>query len=78
VDVVIIQPFDHKHLSVDVPQFRCGGGPAGHGGVNASVENIARVCYENLAPALRRECAAAELRSVTVWETDRTSSTYPG
>ena len=79
VDAVIIQPFDHKHLSVDVPQFRNEPQAAGGGaGVNASVENIARVCYESLAPALKHECPAADLRSITVWETDRTSSTYPG
>ncbi len=69
---VIVQRFDHKNLSCDVPEF------APPAGVNPTVEQIARVFFELLAPAIRRESADAELRSVTVWETDRTSSTYPG
>jgi 6-pyruvoyltetrahydropterin/6-carboxytetrahydropterin synthase len=69
---VIVQRFDHKNLSCDLPEFA----PAS--GVNPSVEQIARVFYELLAPAIRSASPDAELRSVTVWETDRTSSTYPG
>jgi 6-pyruvoyltetrahydropterin/6-carboxytetrahydropterin synthase len=68
----VVQRFDHKNLSCDVPEF------APETGVNPSVEQIARVFFELLAPAVRRESPDAELRSVTVWETDRTSSTYPG
>ena len=68
----VVQRFDHKNLSCDVPEFAPGTG------VNPSVEQIARVFFELLAPAVRHESSDAELRSVTVWETDRTSSTYPG
>jgi 6-pyruvoyltetrahydropterin/6-carboxytetrahydropterin synthase len=73
-DDVILQRFDHTHLNQDTPEFR-----AESGGVTPSVENIARVFFELLAPAIaERSGADAELRSITVWETDRTSCTYPG
>jgi 6-pyruvoyltetrahydropterin/6-carboxytetrahydropterin synthase len=70
-DRVIIQRFDHKYLNQDTEEFRTGSG------VNPTVENIAKVCYDLLAPAIVREGNTAALRSVTVWETDRTSCTYP-
>lgn len=66
----VIDRFDHKHLDRDVEEFRGAG-------LTSSVENIARVSYELLAPALGAAAPGVELRSVTVWETDRTSSTYP-
>lgn len=65
----VIARFDHKHLNEDTREF------ATIGGVNPSVENIARVCFDLLAPAIRE--AGAELASVTVWETEKTSATYP-
>lgn len=69
----VIDRFDHKHLNEDTPEF------ASPGGLNPSVENIARVCYDLLSPAISgRSHGAATLASVTVWETDRTSATYPG
>lgn len=72
VDQTIIQRFDHKYLNVDTEEFRVESG-----GLNPSVENIARVCYDLLRAAIAREFPSASLRSVTVWETDRTSATYP-
>jgi 6-pyruvoyltetrahydropterin/6-carboxytetrahydropterin synthase len=73
----LIERYDHKHLNLDVPEFSCG--EAGGEGRNPSVENIAKVCFERLAPVIRAEAPGqAELRSVTVWETDKTSCTYPG
>jgi 6-pyruvoyltetrahydropterin/6-carboxytetrahydropterin synthase len=68
----IIRRFDHRNLNVDTPEFA----PGDKDGLIPSVENIARVFYTLLAPAVT--AAGAELRSITVWETDRTSSTYPG
>ncbi|MFA6044397.1 MAG: 6-carboxytetrahydropterin synthase [Phycisphaerales bacterium] len=65
----ILDRFDHKHLNLDTIEF-------GPGGVNPSVENIARVTFELLAPVIA--AAGATLRDITVWETDRTSATYPG
>lgn len=67
----VIQRFDHKNLNVDTREF------ADSGGLNPTVENIARVCFELLGPAITTACPTARLRSVTVWETDRTSCTYP-
>ncbi|MEM0983828.1 MAG: 6-carboxytetrahydropterin synthase [Planctomycetota bacterium] len=69
-DETVIERFDHKHLNEDTAEF-------GPDGVNPSVENIARVCYELLAPVI--EDAGGTLESMTVWETDRTCCAYsPG
>ncbi len=73
VEDTIIRRFDHTHLNEDTTEF----GRAGGRGTTSSVENIARVFYDLLAPAIREASPDAELRSITVWETDRTSSTYP-
>lgn len=67
----VIQRFDHKNLNTDTREFADGTG------LNPTVENIARVCFELLAPAIASASPSARLRSVTVWETDRTSCTYP-
>ena len=72
VEETIIDPFDHKHLNEDTREF------AAEGGLTPTVENIARVFYERLAPAIAGEGDAMSLSSVRVWETDRTSATYPG
>lgn len=72
-DEVILKRFDHTHLNEDTTHF------AAEGGVTPSVENIARVFYELLAPAIDEASGGkATLASMTVWETDRTSCTYPG
>lgn len=70
-DESIVQRFDHKNLNTDTDEFRDGSG------LNPSVENIARVCFQLLDLALRRANAPASLHSVRVWESDRTSCTYP-
>lgn len=66
VNRVVIDRFDHKHLNIDCPEFET---------LNPSVENIARVCHALLAPAT--EAAGAALHRVTVWETEKTSATFP-
>lgn len=71
VDRTVIQRFDHKHLNLDTAEFAQGSG------LNPSVENIARVCYDLLAPAVGAGSGNPALRSVTVWETPKTSCTYP-
>jgi 6-pyruvoyltetrahydropterin/6-carboxytetrahydropterin synthase len=68
----IIDRFDHKHLNVDTQEF-C----VERGGVNPSVENIAQVFYSLLRDAVAAESMGATLRQITVWETDRTSATFP-
>ena len=69
IDRAVLERFDHTHLNLDTAEF----GPEG---VNPSVENIAKVCFELLREELRPH-SEAQLRSVTVWETERTSCTYP-
>lgn len=69
---IIIERFDHKHLNVDTPEFKEPDG------VLPTVENIARVFFELLQPHVSKRSPSAELVNLTVWETDRTSSTYPG
>ncbi len=72
-DEHVIERFDHKNLNCDTDEF---GGPSG---VNPSVEHIAAVCYELLAEPIRRASeGTARLRSVTVWETDRTCAVFEG
>jgi 6-pyruvoyltetrahydropterin/6-carboxytetrahydropterin synthase len=66
VDDFVIRRFDHKNLDVDTVEFRDR---------NSSVENIARSCYELLQQPLTN--AGARLRRVRVWETEKTSCTYP-
>lgn len=67
VDRVVIQKLDHKHLSVDVPEFK---------GLNTSVENIAVVIWRMLESAVKE--LGVELDEVSVWETGKTVCTYRG
>lgn len=71
VDDAIIRQFDHKNLNLDTTQFAEGTG------LNPSVENIAKVFFGILAPRISRDIPGAALREITVWESDRTSSTFP-
>ena len=64
----VIERFDHKHLNLDTSEF-------GVGGLNPSVENIARVCFDLLRESVH--AAGGELVAVTVWETEKTCAAYP-
>ena len=66
VDETIIQRFDHKHLNRDTAEFAK---------VNPSVENIARVCHDLLVQPIAQ--AGGVLERVRIWETEKTSCTYP-
>ena len=66
VDEHVIQRFDHKHLNRDSPEFA---------DLSPTVEHIARICYELLGSPIAE--AGGHLVRVTVWETDKTSCTYP-
>ena len=66
VDRVILQALDHKHLNEDVPAFKA---------LNPSVENITKVIYDWLLPAMKQENLNLEV--VSVWETGKTRCTYP-
>lgn len=72
VDRAIVDPFDHTHLNEDTAEF------SPESGIVASVENIAMVFFEALKPLVLEASRDAELVSMTVWETDRTSCTYQG
>lgn len=68
----IIERFDHKHLNTDTAEFDLA-----KGGVNPTVENIAKVFFGLLSKAIAAQGTGASLRNITVWETDRTSATFP-
>ncbi len=70
VNDTIITPLDHKFLNTDCPAF-----DQSKAGVIPSVENITTHCYQSLNPAITK--LGCTLESITVWETDRTSATYP-
>jgi len=67
VDEAVLQPLDHKHLNLDVPQFRA---------LNPSVENIAMVVHGMLVERVGELGLALE--EVSVWETGKTMCTYRG
>lgn len=67
----VLRRFDHTHLNEDTSEF------SGAGGLNPTVENIAMVIHGLLAPAVAQAGPGLVLRRVRVWETDRTSATYP-
>lgn len=62
----VIDRFDHRNLNMDVAEFR---------DTVPSVENIAAACHALLEHPVRE--AGGTLERVTVWETDKTSATYP-
>ena len=66
VDECVIQRFDHRNLNSDVDEFSS---------LSPTVENIARVCFGLLEPPIAG--LGGRLEQVTVWETDKTSCTYP-
>lgn len=70
VDEHAVDALDHKNLNRDVPAF-----DQSSGGVIPSVEHIARFCYDAVRDPIRAQGLA--LDHVTVWETERTSCTYP-
>lgn len=61
----VVEKFDHKHLNIDVPEFK---------ELIPTVENIAMVIYRLLK--LRVASLGSELASVTVWETPKTWCEY--
>ena len=65
VDAHAIEPFDHKHLNFEVPEFATE---------NPSVEHIARAIYRRLVGPIGE--TRATLASVTVWETPKTWCEY--
>jgi len=60
----VVDEVDHRNLSIEVPWLT---------GVNTTAENLARVFFERIAPALPR---GVRLAAVTVQETERNSASY--
>jgi 6-pyruvoyltetrahydropterin/6-carboxytetrahydropterin synthase len=67
-ETVLLNKFDHTNLNLDTQEFNQAAG-----GLNPSVENIALVFFNLLAPAIAAK--GATLEAMTVWETDRTYAT---
>jgi 6-pyruvoyltetrahydropterin/6-carboxytetrahydropterin synthase len=65
VDKHLIRVLDHKNLNVDVAAF---------GKINPTIENIASFAWDKLVSKFGQ----ALLHCVTVWETDKTYSSYYG
>jgi 6-pyruvoyltetrahydropterin/6-carboxytetrahydropterin synthase len=65
VAATVIDPFDHKNLNVEVPEFR---------DLIPTVENIAMTAYQLLKPKFAER--SAKLAAVTVWETPKTWCEY--
>jgi len=61
----VIEPFDHRNLNVECPEFS---------EVNPTVENIARAIWQRLSGAFSN----CQLASVRVWETAKTCAEYSG
>ena len=66
VDETVIERFDHTHLNLDTAEFAQ---------LNPTVEHIAKVCYDLLEPRIAE--AGGRLERVRVWETEKSSCTYP-
>jgi 6-pyruvoyltetrahydropterin/6-carboxytetrahydropterin synthase len=66
VDGIVIERFDHKHLNLDLDDFRER---------IPSVENITARCVELLREPVATIATGARLHAVTVWETPRTACT---
>lgn len=61
----VIEPFDHRYLNVEIPEFS---------DLIPTVENIAMVIYRMLKPKI--EAAKVKLAGVTLWETTKTWCEY--
>lgn len=72
VNRALIEPLDHTFLNTDCPWF-----DQSRGGVIPSVENIARVCFERLAPEIEALAGGMRLEGLQAWETEKTSAIYP-
>jgi len=72
VNRILLEQLDHKFLNVDCDWFN-----QEKGGFIPSVENIARVCFEQLAPGIESLGHGAKLVSMRAWETEKTSALYP-
>ncbi len=68
VGETIMEKFDHQNLNLDLPEFA---------ELNPSVENIAKVIFDDLSKATADSNLEVSLRRITLWETSKTSCVYP-
>lgn len=73
VNRTLLDHLDHKFLNTDCAWF-----DQSRGGVIPSVEHIARVSYEQLAPKIESLGHGMRLIRLQAWETEKTSAIYPG
>ena len=64
INRTVVDEVDHRHLNIEVPWLQ---------NINPTAENLARVFFERVEPALPE---GIELASLTVHETDRNSASY--
>ena len=64
---LVIEPFDHNNLNLDVPEFAA---------LNPTAENIAIYVWNKLEPLVKRDNAV--LYEVEVWETKTSGVIYNG
>ncbi|MDF1808443.1 MAG: 6-carboxytetrahydropterin synthase [Phycisphaerales bacterium] len=72
VNSILLDHLDHKFLNIDCEWF-----DQTRGGVIPSVENITRVCFDQLKDPIAQIAQGIRLVSMTAWETEKTSSIYP-
>lgn len=65
IKLEVLEPFDHKNLNLDVPEFR---------NLNPTAENIAKVIYDKLNNHLGKQYQL----SVVLYETPRNYVEYNG
>lgn len=73
VNSTLLDELDHKFLNTDCAWF-----DQSKRGVIPSVEHIARICFEHLAPAIESIGHGMRLKRIQAWETEKTSAIYPG
>lgn len=62
---LVIEPFDHNNLNLDVPDFK---------NVNPTAENIARIIYEKFSAHLDKNLEV----KIQLFETENNFVEYPG
>jgi 6-pyruvoyltetrahydropterin/6-carboxytetrahydropterin synthase len=65
IEARVLSRFDHRHLNLDVPEFR---------DLVPTAENIVVVCWRLLAPAIPQ----GRLHKLVLWETERNIVEYTG
>ena len=65
IEARVLSRFDHKHLNLDVADFK---------DLNPTAENIVMVCWRLLAPAIPK----GRLHKLVLWETERNIVEYTG